>query len=158
MQWSEFFLTILCVWFIQFCQKFWKHFSVSSRWGSPKGWVTVLVPLMGGWGVAIIQPWPMVLGGCWQSLHIHHWKKGKGQRLDTGLYSGGKFFVVGLTINWIPSFIVSLYWTTNLKIDQQGQLKWQTLTTENSHGLFLLSGSPLPPTLAKWESSCKWTS
>lgn len=36
-QWSEFFLTILCVWFIQFCQKFCKHFGVSSSGGSPKG-------------------------------------------------------------------------------------------------------------------------
>lgn len=101
-QWSEFFLTILCVWFIQFCQKFCEHFSVSNYQSSPKGWVNVLeqipdpatrplrrVPLVpvirreeGGW-------WQLscdTRSPCGMLTVIPHpplKKRGKGQRLVT---------------------------------------------------------------------------
>lgn len=123
-QWSEFFLTLLCVWFINawFCQKLCNYFSVNSYWGSPKGWVNMLKersPIIwppvslevslratdcgeGQWQWLSCDPG---LVGRWQSLHSHHGRKEEADR-DL-LFTPVTDCLVGLVINWIPFRCIS---------------------------------------------------
>lgn len=70
-----------------------------------------------GWQ-SVTQWWHMVLAGRRQFAFEGNWRKEEEDRdLTLGFTLVTGFYVVGLTVIWIPSFIVSLYWTTNLKID-----------------------------------------
>ena len=124
-QWSEFFLTILCVWFINvwFCQKFCNYFSVNSYWGSPKGWVNMLkgrspiiwppvsseVCLRRHWvrgrPVLMTQLWPWAWWDA-ESLRSLHRRNEEADR-DLLLTPVTDSLLVGLQIDWIPFHCVS---------------------------------------------------
>ena len=168
-QWSEFFLTILCVWFINvwFCQKFCNYFSVNSYWGSPKGWVNMLkrrspiiwppvsseVCLRRHWvrgrPVVMTQLWPWAWWDA-ESLRSLHGPPRKERGGGQGLAPYSRDWLSCCWFaNWLNSISLCLCWTTKLKIDQVRSIIMTSVQLLGTPSLFLFGIllSPRLPTL-----------